>query len=198
MDLSAIRTALETWVESITGLDVVWRDRKEKSGTVASQWGSGVGTSKQARVLLYLSTPVTMGRDEARATYDDTAQPEVSIIHRQIGQRTIVLEVIVETHRASDDFDARHYTNLLRNRVVLPIQSTAVFDSADLSFNRIENEQDLTETVNKVGLSVAQMDIVFNSSSTVEDTPTTWIETAESTLEVPEGTPVWTGDFQVG
>lgn len=186
-DWSVIRTALERWVVDRTGLPVSWRGRP--AGRQFSD----------AHALLSISAIRTRGlRDDIVTEDDGPAGAEVT--HSQVGWRSFTFECQVRSHRQSNDVDALHYTTLLRDSVRLPTLSAAVFDAAGIAFASILSEIDMPATLDGRDMSVAQIDILFNATSEVTiDTPTTYVdEIVGAVLESPDGTPVWTGDLDVG
>lgn len=184
-DWSAIRSAIETWVASITGLPVYWRRRPR--GWVSEEGGY---------VLLDTMSHVTRGTDQVVLEYDAAAATGSEYTHYQLGQRTFVLEIQVRTWRTSDDVDSLHYTSLVRDSLRLP-STAAAFAAVDVAIARAASEIRIDDTQDDRQMSVSQLDILINAISSRADTPTGYIETVEGDLEVPEGSSAWTGDFEV-
>jgi hypothetical protein len=188
-DWSTIRTALSGWVTSITGLTTYWarRPRPKHFGDTYA--------------ILDLTGHSSVGNDIVETEYDDTRPAGSQIRRYQSGQRQFTLGVQVRSFRTADDVDALHYTSLLRDSVVLPEKSHAVFNGAEVAFAKVLSETPFDIQLDNRDLSVSQIDLRFNATSLVEDTPTGWIETLEDfELYDPESPvpPLWTGDIEVG
>lgn len=188
-DWSLIRTQLETWVQSITGLPTHWNKRPR--GWLAEDSGYAI---------LRIIGRRSVGLDSTDYEYDDTASAGEEIVISQCGHRQFTFEIQVRTWRQSDDVDALHYTTLLRNSTSLPQKSVAVFDEAEIDFVQVLNEVDLDEEIDGRDISIANLDLLFNSYSEVEDTATGYVETLKDfEFQDLDNTtpPLWTGDVDI-
>lgn len=180
-----IRTALEGWVVTVTGLPTSWRHRP------------AARSFSDAHAVLDITGRRSKGlRDDL--VYDDLGAVGAEIRYSTAGHRVFTFGVQIRSMRTADDLDALYYTSLIRDSLRLPQISTAVFAAANIAVNRVLSEIEIEETQDGRSRSVAQIDIAFNATAAVDDTPTTYISTAtDATLETPEGTPVWSGDLEV-
>jgi len=195
-DWSLIRTQLETWVENRTGLPTHWNERPQ-----------GWINEDPGYVILRIISRRSVGHDSLDYVVDDTAPAGQEIQITQNGTRQFTLQAQVRTWRHTDDFDALNYTSLLRDSLCLPQASKAIFDVAKIDFATVVSEVQVNNTRDGVGemidgrdLSIANIDILFNAYSSIDDTPTGYVETIND-LEfydvdnpVP---PIWTGDIEV-
>jgi hypothetical protein len=150
--------------------------------------------------LLDITGRRSVGNDQIIAEYD-AGEPAGSQIRRyQIGSRVFTLSIQVRSSLTADDQDALHFTSLLRDSASLPELSSNVFEGAEIAFARVLSEVDIPYELDGRQMSIAQLDMMFNASSLVEDTATGWIETLDdfefrdADNPVP---PLWTGDIEV-
>jgi len=167
---------------------VHWRKRN-----TASAWKAPTPntTSPQGTAELFFTSPRPVGRDQV-IHEEDLTQPQGSeITHYQRGQRQIMWEIKITTHRQSDDLDALHYVNLITDRILLTA-AKAAFEDAEMAFARIMATVDLSAIVASRDMSVFQMDILLNANSLTADTPIGYIETVEGDTEFTDasGSPV--------
>lgn len=188
-DWSVIRSALEGWVEERTGLPAYWAKRPRG-------WPSQDG----GYAILSISARQTVGNDMINSTYNSGADAGEEIEVAQEGSRTFVFGVQIRTFRQSDDVDALHYTSILRDSTSLPTLSTALFEAAGIDFASIVGEADIDSRLDGREVSVAQLDMLFNTTASVSDTATGYINTIND-LEFFDvdnpSPPLWTGDIEV-
>jgi hypothetical protein len=188
MNYSTVRTALKSWVETLTGLPCFWSGSKEAS------------YFKTSHCILFLSTPQTLGTDAVNREYDSGGGSGTEITPYQRGHRTFTLEVQVYSHRASSGYDAREYTSLIRDSIMLPEHAES-FRAASVAFGSVLLETDLPTTEDNRVYSVAQIDLRFFGNSLVEGTKYGYIEkmTSASEFLLPDGTPAggnFSGDIE--
>lgn len=187
-DWSVIETTLETWVGNITGLPTYWRTRP------AAPTYADTGY-----VLLSISGIRTLGLDEVYSEYDSGADAGEEYESWQRGQRVFTLEAQVRCQRTTVDYDAKNYTSLLRDSLRLPVKTIEVINAADIAIDQVLTEVDITELVNSRDMSVAQIDIRFNTKSVTADTPVGYIATITGAAAKDEdGNTLWTGDLVIG
>ena len=186
-DWSTIETTLEAWVLSITGLPTYWRGRPR-----ASEF------SNTGYALLSISARRTLGVDQVDREYDVTQPAGEEIRTYQSGQRVFTFAVQIRTQRQTVDVDAKHYTSLIHDSLRMPTKTVAALAVADIAVATVLADTDIDQGLDGRDLSIAQIDIRMNAKSITEDTPVGYIETIRgAVLEIPEGTPVWTGDFDL-
>jgi len=159
MDLSAIRSGLQSWIEALTGLPVYWRSR-------AQNWQGA------AWIELRIISPVAIGRDSL--TYREDVN---DLYPRQIGLRSFILEIQVWSHNFADDLDSLHYSEIIRDSL---IHSWAEFKEIGVGFGDILSTASFEQALLRREADMVQLDVLFHADSSRENaTPTTWIETVD-------------------
>jgi len=174
MDLGAIRTAIVSWVESITDLPARWMERPQQYGA--------------DQILLHIRGFRGVGLDELTETYDETTALSAdwgSIVGGytpgQTGQRVGTLEIRAEVQSQVDDEDALYYVQLLRDRLSLPSCVDAL-DTAGAALGSILLEpRELSRTADLRRVSSAQMDVEINAAAAATDEPYGTIEAMDLT-----------------
>ena len=174
-DWSAIETALEDWVEDVTGLPTRWRGRPQKPTF-----------SNQGYALLSISAIVTRGVDEVFSWYDDTQPAGSEIRSVQRGQRTFTFGVQIRTQRQTVDYDAKHYSSLIHDSLRLPMKTVAALALADIAIARVLADTQTPAEIEGREMSVSQVDIRMNARSVLEDTAVGYIENLKD-LEIKDG-----------
>jgi hypothetical protein len=186
-DWSLIESTLEAWVLDVTGLPTYWRGRP-----------GAPSFSNNGYALLQITGRRTRGIDEVQTEYDNTQAAGEEIRSWQSGQRIFTFTVQIRTQRQAVDVDAKNYTSLLRDSTRLPQKTVAPLAAASIAIASVIAETDISDTLDDRDLSIAQIDIRMNAGALTEDTKTGYIETIkDATFEAPEGTPRWTGDFEL-
>jgi hypothetical protein len=190
MDLGAIRTAIETWVGSTTGLPVSWSERPQTFGAT--------------RMVLHLRGFRGVGLDEVSEEYDATTPlgPAWGDIvggytPTQTGQRVGTLEIRANTQSQADDKDALYYVQLLRDRLALPDLSDALELVGAAVGEILMEPRELSRTEDMRRVSSAQMDVSINATAAADGAPYGTIESVGLTLEVrdDDGVIVFDEDF---
>lgn len=167
MDLTAIQTALGTWLETVSGLKCYWREESQR-------W------TGKARVISFLKVTQVVGVDETYYVYDDQAAQGQEITPHVRGPRQLLWEIQVESHSQKPGKDATHY--LARIQSLLRSDSaTDAFDTAEVGVATISDIRDLTFTSDKRRVSRGQIDVHLNAMADVADTPYGYVEQWEIT-----------------
>ncbi|MBU0975154.1 hypothetical protein KKD03_05645 [Patescibacteria group bacterium] len=197
MDWPLIRTTLETWVESITGLPAYWR-RQPDAGGWGSAWGT-TGSPDRGYIILDIIGRRGVGLDSIEYEHDATQAAGSEIRIYQRGQRQFTLAVQVRCFSATDDADSKTYTSLLRDSTSLPTRSEAVFAAADIAFARVM--ADVSPGIYELDgrdVDISEIQLRFNATAEVEDTATGYVESLtdfellDTDNPVP---PIWEGDI---
>ncbi len=188
-DWSLIRSTLEGWVEGVTGLEAVWRGQAVPP------------VFADAYIILHIEGRRTVGNDDIVVEYDPAQPIGQEMRTYQAGARQFTLSCQVRSSRASDDFDALNYTSLIRDAVCLPQRTRDVWDRADVAFCQVLSEADVSYILDARDMSIAQIDLLVNATSLVEDTKIGYVELLDdlkfqNELTTPPTT-IWTGDIEV-
>lgn len=187
-DWSLIRTTLSTWATAVTGLPCYWKRRPRPA-----YFGD-------SHIILDIIGRRTVGNDEVLTEYDDTAAAGSEIRRYQAGARQFTLTIRVNCQRTSDDVDALHYTSLIRDSVCLPETTEAAWKAAGVAFAMVLSEVEIDLVADDREQSIAQIDLLVNSTAIAEDVPTGYIELLDDfELYDPDNPvpPLWTGDVEV-
>ena len=197
MDWSLIRTTLQTWVESITGLTAYWQ-RQPDGGGWSSAWGT-TGSPDRGYIVLDIIGRRGVGLDSIEYEHDDTAAAGSEIRLYQRGQRQFTLTAQVRCFTSFDDFDSKNYTSLLRDSTSLPTRSEAVFRAAGIAFARIMADVSPgTYELDGREVDISEIQFRFNGTAEVEDTATGYVESlTDFELQDTDNPtpPIWEGDI---
>lgn len=189
MNLASARAALAEWIEARTDLPV-HVERRPRG------WPSQDG----GYVILALRERSNVGVDMITSSYDDSAPDGEEIEVAQEGARTLTARIQVRTFRQSDGRDAAHYAAILRNSACLPQLSRSVFGPAGIEYAAVIGEVDVDAELDGRDVSVAQLDLLFNATSSVSDEPTGYVEHLEGfelyDVDSPSP-PMWEGDIDL-
>lgn len=184
-----------SWSTARTNL-LAWAGADYGAGALPAVWRDTQGDSSYAgrrRVVLDLVSLVTMGKDEVR--YANVSNPpaggELSVT--VTGQRTITLEVSVESQDQRAGLDSIAFMSLLRTSFQRPTV-VASFKACGLAFNAILSERELRQEAiyQRRRYSAVQMDVLLNASVEMADAAATYIETMRYETEFlgPDGLPI--------
>jgi len=186
-DWSLVETTIQTWVETLTGLDVVWKGRPRQP-----VFGD------QGYIELSVGPERTVGQDDLIIAYNAAAPAGEEMEVTQEGARTFTLGIQIRTFDQSVDSNARHYASLIRKYCCMPRKTGEVLDPAGVAFARILSDTPVGTIHEGREMSVHQLDLLMNATDEASDTPIGYITTVkDADLETPEGTVVATMDFDV-
>ena len=182
MNWSNLRTGLSSWVTSVTGIPAVWLHTSD-----FNKW------TGKARVVLSISSPVSVGlRDEISYT-EDTGLPDPGeeLLVSVVGRRMYTVSFLVEIFDQRADYDALHYTEILRIAFWSEGFNSAIFPLG-LAPCSVLMEQRLDADYERRVFSAAQLDVCCNAIASFTDAPNTYIEfvEAESDFLDPNGDPL--------
>lgn len=187
-DWSLIETTLETWVGNITGLPTYWRKRP-----------AAPTFSNSGYALLSISARKTLGIDEVYTEYDSGEAAGEEYRSWQRGHRTFTFAIQIRTHDQTVDTDAKNYTALLHDSLRLPVNTIEVLSAAGISIARVIADTDIDELIADREMSIAQIDILMNAISEVEDTPVGYVATLKGMIaQDDDENELWTGDMTIG
>ncbi len=185
MDQSLIETTLEAWVRGITGLPARWAGRPVKPSM-----------SSAGYLVLSIDSIVVRGLPTLTERWDSVAD---KVIYTQEQSLTFTFGVQVRAQRQGVDHNARHFSSLIRDRLFLRQTTGEALDAAGIAVARILGDTPVSTEIDGRTMSVHQLDIRMNATSSVDDLP---VETIRSLVdveaEIPTGNTVWTGDIPVG
>ncbi len=189
MNLANARGALIEWIEARTGLPVYAEKRPR-----------GWPSQDDGYVILALRERSNVGVDMITSSYDSSAPAGEEIEMAQEGARTLTARIQVRTFRQSDGVDAACHAAALRNSTCLPQLSHSIFEPAGIEYAAVIGETDVDAELDGRDVSVVQLDLLFNATSSVSDEPTGYVEHLEGfelyDVDSPSP-PMWEGDIDL-
>lgn len=165
MNLAAIRTALSAVVASATGIptaSIYWRERPR-------------GWTGSIYAVLRLESVVAVGRDAVRYDYDVTRPLGAELVPTADGIRSATWIVQVWSHSSLDADDALQAVLALRDALHFDTVRDAL-QAVDVGIGDVLGSRNLDTTQDGREMSVAQVDIGINATSTATDTPIGYVE----------------------
>lgn len=165
MILASIRPALAAIVASTTGIpaaSVFW-------GTRPRGWTGPI------YAVLRLESVVAVGRDSVRYDYDVARPLGAEIVPTADGIRSATWIVQVWSHSALDASDALQAVLALRDRLHMDTVRDAL-QAVHVGIGAVLGSRNLDVTQDGREMSVAQIDIGINATSTATDTPIGYVE----------------------
>lgn len=182
-----VETTLQSWVEGLTGLPATWQGSPPKPSF-----------SDAGHLVLSITANRALGHPELVTTYNVSAPAGEEMETTQDNVETFTFGVQIRTYGQSPSTDATYRAHLIRSQCCMPVKTDAVLEVANLAYARILADTPVATLHDGRTMSVHQVDILINTSDSTSDTPVGYISTVDDAeLEVPEGTPVGTYDFEV-
>jgi hypothetical protein len=155
-----VKESLRKFVENVTGLDAVYRNKRQQF----------VNPDIAGQAYLTVYNTRTRGSDEFRRTYDATTD---KLFVNQNGIRYFILTVLVETYQEDDVRSALEYTERLRSAVErIPIVDD-LRNTSGVVIVKVENSVDHTHLMDDHAVSSASVDVHLSimDNMDVEDGP---------------------------
>jgi len=176
MNIPAIHVAIKAWLAWVTGVaadNVIKKDSPR--GWQAEQW------------IEYKLMPATRwGRDQIDWAYDNTAPAGAEMTPHQKGLRQVQIQVQVWSDNDIDDgLDSVSLVERIRDRLILP-DSTTAFAVAELGFADVVGSREIPTKEDDRVMSVAAIDLLFNSLADTAGTTNGYVDTWEVTGEAED------------
>ena len=175
MNLETIRLGLGTWFSSKTGLVARYKtDSQQYGGTFNPSYS---GAPANAFGILYCKVVGSVGRDGRKWDYYAIDGGDSFIQPVTYGARTIRWEIQVHSLEHTEaNSDAAYYLNLIRDNLH-SYSASKTFKDLEIGVNTTFDVNPIPTVEGFRSVSVAQMDVLFNAYSEVEDDAISYVDT---------------------